>query len=232
MMDKIQKKRVFIIVLITLGLASVITAFGFGCGNFKPSNKAEVASTGPGVMEQDPDSTVIPGAKTTSLVYANQVLHNMLSVTRVQTPSPATLDFYEKNKINISEFGSANSLTAPMILAIMGLGTEVCNDLITQERDPSHSRNIFNAVNFSTSPQDIDESTLSDVIRRMARSFWGRNETSEELSMIIDSIHEVIESPTTGLTDPEGAKGMMIYICGGMLTSYRCPTTLSDLIIF
>ena len=214
---KLYKK----IALTALGLASVIIAFGFGCGiRFKSLDNPQKKPEKLGQIIPEPET------QTVSLVYANQVLNNMLSVTNVKTPSQETLNFYEDNKANISEFGAADSLNAPMIMTIMGLGAEVCHDLILQEISPANPRNIFNSIDFSLAPGAIDDASLSETVRHMARSFWGRNETPEELDVILQSVREAMSDPKTSLIGPEtsligpeGTKGLIIYICSGMLTS-------------
>lgn len=222
-MDQKIKKFYINITLVALGLASVIVVFGFGCGmGFISMEGEEVTQQSletPTKETEEDDQVVIPGAKTTGLVYANQILRNMSSVTGIKTFSRATLNFYEQNKFSVSEFGSANSLNPPMIMAIMGLGAEVCNDLVSQEGVPNNPRQIFNAIDFSLTPSDIDRAALSETVRRMARSFWGRNETPRELTIISESVFEVINDATTSITGREGTRNLMIYVCSGMLAS-------------
>ena len=115
---------------------------------------------------------VIPGAKTASMVYSNEVLTHLASCAGVATPSDATVAMYEAKKGAISVYGQANTITSPMMMAITSIAGEVCNDLINQE--VKLGGRIFKNMNMSanTLPNNAD---LVDSVSRIALSCWGRN---------------------------------------------------------
>ena len=211
---KISESSMPVILLVILGF---MTLLGLACG--QGFDKLSMESTGL-PLENQQGLSVFSQSKTTSLVYTNQILANMLSVTGVKVPSQETLDFYQQNKNGISEFGLANSLTSAMVMVIMGLASEVCNDFLTQDISSSGPRAFFQMIDFSLESSAIDDVGLSIAIRSMARAFWGRNETSEERQIILASIRERLGGVEESLLKgDEGTKMMMIYMCAGMLTS-------------
>ena len=148
--------------------------------------------------------------------YSENILTSMLTVTGV-TPNNTTLSSYNDKKTKISETGLANTITAPMWLAVTNLAGDVCRNLVTQEVAlTSTNRSFFSQVDFTQGPSKVSASIQNDVIRRMARAYWGRNETVQELSLIKGAT----SSSFTGVTD-NGAttQNEMLFICAAMLAS-------------
>lgn len=162
------------------------------------------------------DIVAISGVRTTSILSANRLLASFLSVTGVTTPTTDTINAYARYKTTLSLDGAANSPTPPMLMAISNIAAEVCDDLVVQEKAlAGGSRRIFNSVNFTVSPAQITPAIIADSVRRMARSFWGRNETAEELTAITNGVNEAKQGQTAAAQTDIA----MIYACTGMLSS-------------
>jgi len=212
-----QRIRLLVkIMATTFSLAGAISVFGYGCGvGFAPIGGQSLGSSTALVTDGNGDLTIVPGQKTTSIVYSNQILRNMASVTGVSIEAGGDAEQYWRDKFDVfSEDGSATSVTGPMLLSISGLAAEVCDNLIGQEQLITNvaDRRFFPSINFAGDSSDLDAVKISDVVRRMARSFWGRNETSSELSMIVSGAN-------SGLANNGNTSAWMLYVCTGMLSS-------------
>lgn len=218
---------------IALSVALTVTALGFGCGiGFQPTGFNSAASTIGGLASdigENGNLVIVSGKKTISTVYYDEVLDNMNSVTGVQNNSNETRQRFNEKIGSFSEFGSALSINAPMILGFTALGAEVCGDLIVQERGQAmNARRMYASVDFTQNAANtINDASVSDVVRRMARSYWQRNETSEELDMIKTSVNAMLADATDnnsnvnfrGANQNRGTLRASLYICTAMLAS-------------
>lgn len=215
-------------VIVSMGL--VITAMGFGCGiAFEPLG-SKSSSSGPGLLgngiEDNGDLTIVAGQKTVSVLYYTQVLDNMEAVSGVQSVSQDTLNTFSDKIGNFSEYGSALSVNAPMMLGFTAVGAEVCGDLLRDERPLAlAARRIFTQVDFNL--QTVPSAAIDDMVRRMARSYWQRNETPEELAILKAAITETLalandnNNNTTfrGQTFRRGALRTALLTCSAMISS-------------
>ena len=212
-------------------MACVIVALGFGCGvGFQPSgldggnNRGQASSVGD--ILDNGDLVIVSGAKTASTLYYDQVLNNMLSVAGLSQASQATLDSVNEKLGSFPEFGSADNVNAPMMAGLVAVGSEVCGDLMDSEFNVAQAqRRIFASVDFNS--QNVDDAAVADMVRRMARSFWQRNESAEELTMIQTAISETAAlagdnnntSNFRGETYRRGALRAALATCSTMISS-------------
>ncbi len=217
---------------ILLSGALVVTALGFGCGiGFQPIGFNSASSSIAGLASdvgENGDLVIVSGSKTISTLYYDEVLDNMNSVTGVQTNSNDTRNRFNEKIGSFSEYGSALSINAPMILGFTALGAEVCGDLIVQERANGATKRMFASVDFSQPvATTMTDSNVADIVRRMARSYWQRNETSDELTLINASVKDMLASATDnntnvtfrGASQNRGTLRASLFICTAMLSS-------------
>jgi len=171
------------------------------------STSASFADCGTSVCE-------VPDATTIAVADSQNVLTSMLNKAGVTNPSTKTTSAFAAQGTKLPETGNVAQITAPMWMAIATISSEVCNDLITQETATGATRRIFNSVDFTKGPSSFTDMARNDVIRRMARSFWGRNESAQELVLIKSSL----DSSWSGTTATDTRKEM-IYLCTAMMSS-------------
>ena len=154
------------------------------------------------------------GESTTRVATSEEIFNSMISVTGIGQPSATTTSRYNTWHGLFSESGDADSVNAPMWLGVLNLSGEVCNDLITKEKAlTASSRRIFNLVDFTKGPIALTGSIEDDVIRRLARSAWARNETPDEATAIKTALGIFSGTATT---DTSRA---MLMTCSAMLAS-------------
>jgi len=202
----------------TLTMASFFIVSGFlvatignGCGqDFTTQNGGSTGNntaTGGGLTPED--DPIIPGRKTVSFVYSNQVLDQLTSCVGVTKPSELTLQTYASKKGSISVTGAANTITPPMMMAITTIAGEVCNDLINQE---ATSPRILSAVDLSANtPPSV--SSLNDVISKMALSCWNRYETQDERNVLVNMVLNSVAN------ENQASRKASLMVCTAMLSS-------------
>jgi hypothetical protein len=201
--------------------------FAMGCNNsFIHHYKKPKAQGIPEEIEEPPpqqgsntngDLKIVNGARTVSVLNSGQVLQNMMSITGVDAPSAATVAMYDLKKTTFSENGRANSMNAPIVMALASVGGEVCSDLIVQEKAKAAAdRRIYSQVNFGSGPANFSTAGRADSIRRLARSFWGRNETDAELQILQSALAEAVSAGGTAARDTEI---VALYLCSAMIAS-------------
>ncbi len=192
----------------------LLLALNQGCSQGRLSHPSMPSNNGVYVPAAG-EMVTVDMMKAAAVNNSQQVLTAMVSLTGIGQPSSATLNAYKKEAGKISDTGKPDSVNAPMWLAITNLAGEVCRDLVTAEAALTiDQRRIFKQINFTTGgPVAIPDAAKSDVIRRLARSVWQRNETNEELGLLKAEL-ATFKSTTAGDTNKA-----MLMTCTAMLAS-------------
>lgn len=214
---KTYKHKTLFVFAVLIG--GVILSVGNGCSkSFTSSPSTGSNATGGGVDGAGgggsggaDDMTVIPGARTVSIVYAKQVMDQLSSCSGLSAPSAATMTMYEQKKGAISTYGSAGSVTAPMMMAVTSIAGEICNDLINQETKLGERLFVGFNMTANTLPGDAQ---LSDTITRLSLSCWQRNESSGERQALLGLINSSIRSG-----EANASRKAALMLCTSMLSS-------------
>jgi hypothetical protein len=201
-----------------LPMAALVLIVGFqNCspGLVQSSKLDSNGSSGNTVLNIEEDT------KPVSTVNSENLLVSMQSLAGIETISDRTVAAAVGAKSKVSETGKVDSINGPMWLSLTNLAGEVCLDLITEEKAKAQAdRRFFGQVNFNAPPSSMTPEVRDDVIRRMARNFWGRNETPPERTVIKSSLDEAIALPRrTGVSDALETEDALIYTCTAMLSS-------------
>lgn len=201
-----------------LPMAALVLIIGFQ--NCSPGvvQSSKLESTGP---SGNSPLNIDEDTKPVTTVNSENLLVSMQSIAGVQNISARTITAANNAKAKISETGKVDSINGPMWLSITNLGGEVCLDLITEEKARAQGeRRFFGQVNFNAAPSAMTSEIKDDVIRRMARNFWGRNETAAERTVIKSSLDEALALPRrNGVSDAIETEDALIYTCTAMLAS-------------
>lgn len=158
--------------------------------------------------------------------YSENIITSMQLQTGLATVSARTLTANTNAKAKITETGKADSVNAPMWMAVTNLAGEVCLDLVTDEKaKAATARRFFGQVDFTRAPASFTSDIKSDLIRRMARNFWGRNETVAERTVLVSSLDSAIaDARRTNVNDATETEDILVYTCTAMLSSLNAIT--------
>jgi hypothetical protein len=151
--------------------------------------------------------------KIVGVTHSENLLLTMQNETGVSNVTVATIKNMVAAQIGkVPDKGTADSVTAPMWLAVTTVAGEVCQQLIVQEK--AGPLRIFKGVGFGTA---LTSPTVKDgVIRQMARSFWSRNESQDEHDMIRADLDRAFPAGTVSSAQTDNS---MLYLCTVMLSS-------------
>ncbi len=201
-------KRHQIKILLGIGIAWVIAVAGNGCGASFGTNEIESQlPLGDGTVEAE--ITTSHGIRT-----INQILPNMLSVTQYTSSVEDVQERFDQHRNALSVNGRADSLNAPMMLAITNIALEVCDQLVDRQESqlPANERRYFGNVDFNNGiNQGADETPW---VQQMARDFWGRDIRQPEQEIILASARS-----SFGSGDRTQMSLKTKYVCGAMLGS-------------
>jgi len=167
-------KKVISLFIVILSFSSVLVVVGNGCSQSVTNISGELTQGSQSTMSlvdsvaESTDIQVIPGASTISVVNTKQVVEQLSSCVGLETVSESTLAMYEQKKGAVSITGVANTITAPMTLAVLSIAGEVCNDLINKESTQTKFFTNWNLAS-NTLPSD---SVVTDSITKFALSCW------------------------------------------------------------
>ena len=204
-------RNIKILVAVASSITAVLLTVGNGCS--KRADMTTQSSTAPGgnsTSSSGSGSDFIAGVKSVSVVYQKQMLDQLTSCAGVESPSDATLIMYESKKGAISTYGSATSVTPPMMMAVTNIAGEICNDLIAQEKVAGKTRMFVNYGLGSTNvPQGVG---LSDAVARLSLSCWQKMPTMAETNAIVDLVSTVASG--AGAADKSA-----LLVCTSVLSS-------------
>ncbi len=161
--------------------------------------------------------------KPVTVAYSENLTASLQQLTGVKTLSAETLRTITDTKNGTTESGKADSINAPMMIGLANLAGDMCFDLIKEEKAKTDSatRRFFTKIDFGRGPADISSDAQDDVIRRMSRNFWGRNETLAEKALIRSTLAESLkdEKPVNFASDQQETENALLLVCASMLSS-------------
>ena len=206
----------------TLRWIPVLALLAVGFNNCAPSGgggggSLDSASVGQPAPEVDSEKLGIPIA----LLSAEQTLQSMLSVTNTPVASAATLSEYNDRYGALAAGNDLSMANGPLMIGSTSLAGEVCNNMLTQEKAAAAAnRNFYGSVNFAAGINSIDDLAFRSSIRGMARSFWGRNETMEEFTLLLQYKDDFAAALTaTARTQAASTSNVLQALCAAMLSS-------------
>lgn len=215
----IQKKVIAIGTLICSTFV-VLTTVGNGCssqlGGFETNDQTSTSMgdngsfTGGG-SQPSIENDFIPGAKTASLVYANQIMDHLSLCAGVAKPSDSTIRVFEEKRGAISTTGSVETMNPAMMMAVISVAGEICQDLVNQEA--TSGLRIFDGFNLSGTALPAD-GLIRSAVSRMAISCWGRQENAQESQQILDMVYNSVSSG-----EAQAPRKASLMICTSMLSS-------------
>ncbi|MBX7231879.1 MAG: hypothetical protein K1X29_07310 [Bdellovibrionales bacterium] len=221
-MTKIWHQKKIKLLSVGSSLLLVVIFLGHGCSQMA-SNLSSVNSSSEVMIGTSGGTTgssidIFPNASTVSLIYNKQLVDNLVSCTGLGLASTQTLAEWSKRQSSFSEYGYATDVTAPMLMAIAAVSGEICNDLVSTESVlPQEKRRIFNAINFSSGSATWVSQNVAETVRRITRSCWARNETSEELGIIQEEVATGLSGVSS--SDLQQTKNIALMVCTGILSS-------------
>lgn len=161
-----------------------------------------------------------------ALLSAEQILFTMTEVTNTTALSGRMMEEYNNRYGSFPSGNDVSMANGPMLLGATSLAGEVCNNVVTNEKNQVVAqRAFFGSIDFTKGISSVDDSSFSTAVRGMARSFWGRNETSEELNMAMGFKTEFLGNIAAGSrNDPNTTSGLMMSTCAAMLSSVDTMT--------
>jgi hypothetical protein len=157
-----------------------------------------------------------------ALLSAEQTLSSMMKVTNIMTASAALKNEYNIRYGALAAGNDFSMVNGPLMLGSTSLAGEVCNSLLKQEKaiTEATARSFFGSINFASGVSSLTDSDFNATVRGMARSFWGRNETTEELTLLqqykVDFIDALAEKERTTAVS---TSNLVIASCAAMLSS-------------
>lgn len=219
-----MKNKYFKSVLLLIPTAAVIV-FGFNnCARYgqlsNDTGTTDSASLGSSSTTDTTDSQAL--GLPYALLSAEQTFASMMRVANITTVSTALNNEYNSRYGSLAAGNDLSMANGPLMLGSTSLGGEVCNSLLTSEKALADgSRNFFNGIDFTKGVSTVADTAYATSIRAMARSFWGRNETADELSMIAAYKADFITNTTAAAkTQAASSSALMLATCAAMISSF------------
>ena len=119
-------------------------------GNYVYTESSGNIDPGNGAPGGNGEIVALEKTRTATIARGHRYLDSLSSCFGLNNPSETTRTTWNENQGSLSENGTANSITSPMLTAMTKISAEVCNDMINLERGlASDQRRIFVDINLS-----------------------------------------------------------------------------------
>lgn len=210
-----NKRKMMAVISVILAVGSILVFMGNGCSGQFQVDPSSIGPSGSnhsqGAQSAATDEDLVPGTKTVSVVYAKQALDQLSACAGVISPSDATQSMYENKKGAISVYGTAETITSPMMMAVISIAGELCNDLINQEKDLANKR-IFKGWDLKSNSLP-STGLINESITRLALSCWQKQESSSERQQVSDAVFSVSQG------EANASSKAALMLCTSMLSS-------------
>ena len=159
-----------------------------GCGKMY-SQKRDFSSGGPANLLS------VAKTKVVAVISKHQLLPNYQRCLN-KLPSSAITD-NTRSALNdalpsLAAEGESSEISAPMLMAITQVASEVCEDLVDFENDQANRKYFanFDLANTDSSASASADQAVSTTIRTLTSSCWGRDATAEEVAKIQNGLQK------------------------------------------
>lgn len=160
-------------------------------------------------------SSLVSIAGVEALMNPNKLEYRTPAVTFTLTKKFSALSNYRNSfRTPMSQDGDPASVNPPLWMTLVSISGDVCFTWVDDEtRKVASSRRVFNQIDFNAGPDKMTDAAKNDVIRRLSRLAWGRNENDQERTLIKNAL---LEFKGTSAADTQRA---MVFTCSAMLGS-------------
>ena len=188
---KEKNKKLFLRVWAVLGITALMSlVFGHGC------SKVGTDTTFMQACEAGQKVVAYQNTITSALLYGGNIREKMRSCLGVDKLSDVTARVFEERKTNFSEYGYASEVSGPMIMGVVALAGEICNDLFAQEKSAKEGSNenyagenlgrirfFSDAYDFSGTSRTTSQQDVSDSIRLLSEECWSAGDMVPEAAI-------------------------------------------------
>ncbi len=176
------------------------------------------------------DSTLSSNSKTLAvteraLLASDQVLKSMSSVTGIEIDGAITAEYSKQQDVLSGSF-NLDTVTPPMLIGITNLAARFCSKLVTKEAaiTAMASRRFFQTIPFATKPEALTAGVYAAAVQSLAKDFWGRDATSEELVSLNEARTNFLSGRDAAKATTSTTNALMVLVCTGMLASFESYT--------
>jgi len=126
------RNAIVAIAAIILSIMPFTQACSVGGAWEKSHSSGTASSSSTYVQGAGGEMVPVPLAKTYAVTNEGNLLDHVTGILNLGTPSAAARTSYDNNKTRVSETGVADTVTAPMWLAVTNVAGQSCDDLITK----------------------------------------------------------------------------------------------------
>lgn len=231
-----MKKNIPLIILL---VSTLISCSRFekltGSGNLSSTDSNATSNTNAGNTPPSDNSGTDFGVGTSptagkvnlpyALMSANQMLTSMLNAVNVNPDANTKAEF--GSRFAMLPDGNELELTnAPFLLSATSIAGSVCLEAYEKERRQAEAdRVVYKHALGAGTPSALTDAQFNATVRTMARMFWGRNETAEELKALQQFRMEFVSDPANSALTAYGYWKIFISaLCGAMLSSIDAIT--------
>ncbi len=222
MIFKYETKRTIKNVAILVGLFGALSFYGFNCAPpaFHIADNASSGDPYSFAFPQGPTWDTTP-TKPNAVLTSLQVYESMSNLAGLSSSDISNTQVQEFTRRE-GAFPVSSDLTtvnAPMLLALTSYAGEVCNGLLTKEKNLTDTeRQYLRSINLNGLASDVTPDQYNQLVSNLTNSFWGRAPSSEELAAFTSFRTDFVAAGNT--TQTRSVNGLVVATCAGILSAF------------
>lgn len=153
------------------------------------------------------------------LMNAEQTFETMLNVTGQSfQPSNTQRQEYATRFASLSSDDNITGISSALMIASTSLAGEMCNGVMTAERNGTVPRRLFPNVVFTAAPNPTQ---YAESVSAMAQAFWGRDLNEEERVSLETYYNGFVQGATA---NADLTNDLYLTTCSAMLSAFDAIT--------
>lgn len=153
-----------------------------------------------------------------AVLNANRMYPSMAAVAGIGEAAGDPAGIVEGLQSMHSVQGAPDSVTAPMMIAVINASWEVCNTMIEQEeKRAANARLFYGGIDlYGSVSAELSDAKIRAAVTRMTRNFWGRPINDEEWNALLTSLPEIRQAASE---EYYSVKSGLNSICSTLMSS-------------
>lgn len=191
-------------------------------GDTTNTDTTDGTSPGPGGVIASSQKVNLPIA----VLSVSQMLTSMLSATNMK-PNNVIKGEYSGRYAMLADGNEIDLINPPLLLSATSVAAAICAESFDKEYNMENpaDRYVFKSFDLSKSAKSLTDEEFAKGVREVARIFWSRNETAEELKYLQAYRTEFMADPTNEpLSKFRLWRNFGLSLCAAMLSSMEAIT--------
>lgn len=160
------------------------------------------------------------------LLTADQIQRSFADLTGVSVFNEVTTSAFKASAAILPDDFNVRTTTSPYLVAVTNLASDYCDQSIKQSTTGAGSIDglPFRSLPLESAVNQLDGINYKNYVQALAKRFWGRSASAEELQAFVDARAEFVAGIESNPSSPAHTRALALFVCSAMLSSFDTIT--------